>query len=256
MSQKPKSPKSLTSVTSATSTSSFGFPMTSYPSVSSFVRLSHQKSGRIRPDFDSSREPSRDGSKDSPPSESSTEPTTPDPNEFKETENQNGGRRTELSHIRTNIISQLSHQLKKSADVQYSPKYTSTPQTGNPPMYKRRSVIELGNKTIPEFKAPPRFMGESSYRQTVIFILSLATYRCFPQRELVVHSQFSFILNAKSYYCRFRNHTCDAKDVEKIGNEMRNIANMQIEISEKYMHYDDCVKHFTKTKQLYTAKLV
>ena len=68
--------------------------------------------------------------------------------------------------------------------------------------YVGSRMIQLGQKTLPSFDAPSRFLGESTYRETGVFILAAAVYRLFPNSSLVVDSAVTLESTRTSYWCR------------------------------------------------------
>jgi len=73
-----------------------------------------------------------------------------------------------------------------------------------PPIKRSVSFINTFNhEAIPTFVCPPHFIGESTYRQTVVFLLMIACNRLFPDQQLIVQSNYGFSLDKRSYLCRF-----------------------------------------------------
>lgn len=125
------------------------------------------------------------------------------------------------------------------------------------PKYTRRqSLINLEIKGDVEYQAPERFIHESSYRQTVIFLLALAVNRIFPDRELIIQSNYTFMLKSRSYHARFAGHACTEKDLAAIRAEMEKLIKMEVPIDARFMEYKECYQHFIDTKQSLSAKLV
>ena len=125
------------------------------------------------------------------------------------------------------------------------------------PKYTRRhSLINLSIKDDVEYQAPERFIQESSYRQTVIYLLALAVHRLFPDRELIIQSNYSFMLKSRSYHARFAKHSCTEKNLLAITAEMEKLKKMEVAIDARFMEYKECYQHFVDTKQTLSAKLV
>eukprot|EP01084_Bolivina_argentea_P272490 463967_1 len=124
--------------------------------------------------------------------------------------------------------------------------------TPTPPPYHSAAI---GNPT--KLALTGTFLGESSYRETVIFLLALATYRLYPNEQLIINNTFKFGTKRRSYFCSFEsNLQLDNDLINQIENEMMKLSDMQLELHSKFIDYETCLRMLTKTNQKLSAKLV
>jgi hypothetical protein len=111
--------------------------------------------------------------------------------------------------------------------------------------------------SVPTIMAPAHFLGESSYRETVIFLLGLACFRTFPEKQLVVENTFKFGIRRRSYFCRFvGDDPVTTKQVKALEQEMKTLSQSALELQSKFVDYAQCIEMLKATKQMYSVKLV
>eukprot|EP01083_Nonionella_stella_P184050 666889_1 len=121
----------------------------------------------------------------------------------------------------------------------------------------RQSSLFERQASEPEFALSNTFLGESSYRETVIFLLALATYRVFPDEQLIICNTFKFGTSRRSYFCRFdSNSSFNDASIRSIQDEMLKLSAMQLDLKSKFIDYDTCERMLVNTNQNLSVKLV
>ena len=136
---------------------------------------------------------------------------------------------------------------------------TNTDLTELAPVIRQRPFLLTRQATKPELDLSPTFLGESSYRETVIFLLALAVNRLFPDQELIVQNTFKFGTSRRSYFCSFSRSSgfiFNEENLKQIEQEMKELSNMQLELQSKFVDYNTCFSMLTSTNQLLSARLV
>ena len=112
-------------------------------------------------------------------------------------------------------------------------------------------------KTEPQLDLDPQFLGESAYRETVIFLLAFAANRLFPDHQLIVRNTFKFGTRRRSYFCRFAGKVkVNESMISKLESEMKALSAMELDLESKYVESLECLQILTKTNQQLSAKLV
>ena len=94
--------------------------------------------------------------------------------------------------------------------------------------------------------------GAMIYRRTLSFVLAIAARNIFPQRGVYVgHS-----LGNSYYYTFSSGDKTEQDEVEKLAKEMEKLVNEDLQITFKYLAYEEAVELFKKNNQTDTALLL
>ncbi|MDR2942315.1 MAG: nucleoside kinase [Treponema sp.] len=94
--------------------------------------------------------------------------------------------------------------------------------------------------------------GAMIYRRTLSFVLAIAAKNIFPQRGVYVGHSLG-----NSYYYTFSDgEKCEKKEVEKLAEEMKKLIDQNLQITFKYLAYEEAVQLFKKNRQEDTALLL
>ena len=92
--------------------------------------------------------------------------------------------------------------------------------------------------------------GSRILRRSLCFLLSMTSYRLFPDRRLVI----GHALGDAYFYYYDDFSDVPEEDIRKLDNEMRSIGD--VPITRRIIAYEDAVKLFDSTSQIYTSLLL
>lgn len=93
--------------------------------------------------------------------------------------------------------------------------------------------------------------GARTYRQTLCFVLSMASKEIFPNKKLIIGHSLGH-----SFYYYYLDEQVSSEEIELLKEKMQEIIDKNYPIKENYLSWSNAVEYFNSIKQHDTAKLL